>query len=140
MQVTTSCPSVKLIVKAPRIVKATVLLVEDDGACRNALRRELGRAGYDVCEAANGLEALFLVHHRHIDAIVTDIIMPSMGGLSLTSLVRKDAPSMPIVAMTGVTSVGPAGARLLEDSHVELLNKPFQPDELMAALLRAIAA
>jgi diguanylate cyclase (GGDEF)-like protein len=69
---------------------ASILLVDDDETTRLLIGSVLGDAGYQVLEAANGAEALELMHSRHVDCIVTDITMPVMDGYDLCTAVRND--------------------------------------------------
>lgn len=83
-------------------VAATVLVVDDDEVMRDLLSRMLGRAGYAVQTAADGCNALQRFREHAIDAVVTDMSMPKMGGLELTRALLTERPELPIIAVTGV--------------------------------------
>ena len=105
---------------------ATILLVEDERPVRSTVRRLLERHGYQVLEAANGLDALELVTSRggEINLVLSDMVMPGMGGIELASRVRAIAPELPVLLMTGYTeeAISRAGERPL-DQHI--IEKPF---------------
>jgi PAS domain S-box-containing protein len=105
---------------------ATILLVEDERPVRSTVRRLLERHGYKVLEAANGHEALDLVASgdSEIDLVLSDMVMPGMGGTELASKVRTIAPKLPVLLMTGYTeeAITRAGERPLDEHIIE---KPF---------------
>lgn len=105
---------------------ATILLVEDERPVRSTVRRLLERHGYQVLEAANGLDALELVTLRggEINLVLSDMVMPGMGGIELAGRVRTIAPKLPVLLMTGYTeeAISRAGERPLDEHIIE---KPF---------------
>ncbi|GLC25173.1 hypothetical protein rosag_16860 [Roseisolibacter agri] len=124
-------------VAAPR--RETILLVEDERAVRAAARRLLERRGYVVLEAQHGADALLVWReHRHaIDAVVTDIRMPEMGGLELVSLLRAEAPALPVVYVSGYAEQQDSAALRVDEAYVE---KPFTGDALAEAVGRVLGA
>ncbi len=74
----------------------TVLIVEDEEGIRELVRRMLGDAGYAVLEARNGKDALAAAvrHHGPIDLLVTDVVMPGMGGGELARTLENGAPTL----------------------------------------------
>jgi nitrogen-specific signal transduction histidine kinase/CheY-like chemotaxis protein len=117
---------------------ATVLLVEDEAPVRTTTRRVLERSGYVVLEARHGADALLLWarHGTAVDAVVTDLRMPEMGGRELVARLREVRPTLPVVFLSGYTER--AGA--LDDEREVFVDKPFASEALLAALQRAIAA
>jgi CheY-like chemotaxis protein len=105
---------------------ATILLVEDERPVRSSLRRLLERHGYRVLEASNGQDALSLVASRgaEIDLVLSDMVMPGMGGTELAGRVRSSSPAIPVLLMTGYTeeAITRAGDRPLDEHIIE---KPF---------------
>lgn len=75
----------------------TVLVVDDDCDIRYLLSVRLISAGYMVCEAANGWEALKQMGNHSVDVVVTDYHMPEMNGLGFLSLCREKWPGTPVV-------------------------------------------
>jgi PAS domain S-box-containing protein len=111
----------------------TVLLAEDAELLRQHVRRILEENGYRVLEAADGREALALGEATpEIDAVVTDLMMPLLGGMELARRLRERRPGLPVVFISGYTENGMA-ARGLERGAL-LVNKPFTPRDLLRAL------
>ena len=81
---------------------ARVLVVDDEADLRFILRRCFDRAGYDVAEAADGAAALRSVHEVRPDLVVTDLVMPVMGGLELIQRLRADpvTAAIPIIVVS----------------------------------------
>ena len=117
----------------------TVLIADDEEPVRRVASRLLARNGYDVREAANGAEALqMLAEGRgNIHVLVTDIIMPEMGGLELARRVSADFPDLPILLISGYSDSQELGQSI--PSHLDLLQKPFSGTELTAAVTRCLA-
>ncbi|MBI5598601.1 MAG: hybrid sensor histidine kinase/response regulator [Deltaproteobacteria bacterium] len=86
--------------------KRAILLAEDSITTRTQERRILEAAGYEVVTAVDGVDALGKLATRQFDAIVTDIMMPNMDGLTLTSMIRRDKRYMelPIILVTMLAS------------------------------------
>ena len=124
-------PEVGAVAPAAVVGAGTVLLVEDNDAIRAVARRTLSRCGYTVVEASNGLDALS--HHAgdgsSIDLLVTDLVMPHMGGRELAAHIRKRHPAARVLFMSGFTHDTAVGQNVLQPSDV-LLEKPFTPEAL----------
>jgi CheY-like chemotaxis protein len=120
---------------------ATILLVEDERPVRSAVRRLLERHGYKVLEAANGQDALTLIAARNgeINLVLSDMVMPGMGGMELASRVRSLAPKLPVLLMTGYTEE--AITRAGDQPHDEqIIEKPFTMHTMLEKVRRALAA
>jgi CheY-like chemotaxis protein len=83
----------------------TILLAEDEAGVRKYTREILERYGYIILEASNGLEALSMVHSHPgpIHLLLTDIIMPTMGGMELAEKFSAEFPGIPVLIMSGYT-------------------------------------
>lgn len=104
-------------------------MVEDAERLRIAISAGLESAGYEVLTAANGLEALELISGGGIDLVLTDVVMPRMGGEALLRNVREDHPDLEMIAMTG--HVMDTDIQGLEDAGFsDALPKPFSIEEL----------
>ncbi len=117
---------------------ATILLVDDDDAIRSGLAAALGRAGFHVVEARNGLEALKRIEAHSPDVIALDILMPDLDGRELVRRLRQAKNWTPIIMLTQISATGEKIASL-EEGADDFLNKPFDSYELIArvrALLR----
>ena len=110
----------------------TVLLVEDEPLVRRMAKLALCGLGYEVLEAGNGLDALRVNEvcgDRKIDILVTDIVMPKMGGLELAEAMRKIRPGIPVLFTSGYndeTLFRPG----LEKINVSFLAKPYTVNDL----------
>jgi CheY-like chemotaxis protein len=113
----------------------TLLLVEDEAAVRSSARRLLERHGYTVLEARHGADALRIVEenaHR-IDLVLTDLVMPEMGGRELVERLRARHPRLKVLYMSGYSdkAITPDGILPPGTGFVE---KPFSVDQLMQRL------
>ena len=109
----------------------TVLLVEDEAPLRTLAAETLKRLGYRVLSAGNGLEALVVVDQfaGEIDVVVTDIVMPRMGGAELVEKLRRKRPGFQAIFMSGYTEAAVLeSAAIAQDAIV--LNKPFSTEAL----------
>jgi two-component system cell cycle sensor histidine kinase/response regulator CckA len=126
---------------SPIVQAATVLLVEDENAVRILAHRILERAGYHVLDARHGVDALLLwrQHAPQIDAVVTDLVMPEMGGRALADRLRAMNPTLPIVFMSGYSD-DEMTRRGFADSQIAFLAKPFSAESLVGAVREALRA
>jgi two-component system cell cycle sensor histidine kinase/response regulator CckA len=118
---------------------ATVLLVEDENAVRILAHRILERAGYRVLDARHGADALLLWRQQaaQIDVVVTDLVMPEMGGRALADALHATNPTLPIVFMSGYSD-DEMTRRGFADAQVAFLAKPFSADSLVGAVRAAL--
>ncbi|MCW2853526.1 MAG: response regulator receiver [Nocardioides sp.] len=124
----------------PPVPKPRVLVVEDDRAVRESLRRSLEFNGYDVHLAADGAEALAGIAGVHPDVVVMDVMMPRLDGLETTRALRKAGNAVPILVLTARDAVGDR-VEGLDAGADDYLTKPFALQELLArlrALLRRV--
>jgi two-component system response regulator MprA len=121
-----------------------ILVVDDDQAVRDALRRALRMQGYDVSVAGDGEEALLKLRSNPsaTDLLILDILMPRVDGLEVTRRLRADGNELPILMLTAREQVADRVAGL-EAGADDYLVKPFALEELVArvrALLRRLGA
>jgi two-component system cell cycle sensor histidine kinase/response regulator CckA len=116
----------------PPNVQATVLLVDDDPHVAAASRRALERAGYVVLSASNGREALEVAerHRAPIDLLVTDLVMPEMGGRELARRLVELRPDIHLLFTSGYTAEAMNQQAILEPGDA-FLGKPYSPDGLL---------
>ncbi len=114
----------------------TILLVEDEPAVRAYARRALENRGYCVLEAANGAEGLRVAAEAtaRIDALITDVVMPGMGGGELAARLTAERPDMRVLYTSGFTERRPGGSGLPGDGRCHFLPKPFTTDVLCDAV------
>ncbi len=120
--------------------KPRVLVVDDDRAVRDSLRRSLEFNGYDVVLAADGAEGLVAVGAQHPDVVVIDVMMPRLDGIETTRALRTAGNDVPILVLTARDAVGDR-VEGLDAGADDYLTKPFALEELLArlrALLRRI--
>jgi two-component system response regulator MprA len=117
-----------------------VLVVDDDRAVRESLRRSLEFNGYAVSLASDGAEALASIAGQIPDALVIDVMMPRLDGIETTRALRTAGNDLPILVLTARDSVGDR-VEGLDAGADDYLTKPFALQELLArlrALLRRV--
>ena len=118
---------------APHNLKGTetILLVEDDAQVRNLGRTVLERNGYTVVEARSGAEALeFFTGRTDIALLLTDVVMPHMGGAHVAARLLEMRPGLKVLYMSGYTDNAVVLHGVLH-SRVAFLQKPLTPDALL---------
>ncbi|HET9454148.1 MAG TPA: response regulator, partial [Gemmatimonadaceae bacterium] len=120
---------------APATSRGTILLVEDEAAVREAAKRMLRKYGFTVIEAKNGQDALMQWDREQsaVDVVLTDVVMPSMGGAELARELRRRRPNLKVVFMSGYTQ-GTLELSSLDESASRFLPKPFTTDQLIGTL------
>ncbi len=124
--------------RAPHLPR--VLVVDDDRAVRESLRRSLEFNGYDVHLAGDGAEALAGIGSVAPDVVVMDVMMPRLDGLDATRALRAAGNDVPILVLTARDAVGDR-VEGLDAGADDYLTKPFALQELLArlrALLRRV--
>jgi len=113
---------------------ATILVVEDEEIVRRFVVSALTDAGHTVLAAATGAEAIALCEAEGgaIDVLLTDVVMPGLGGRELVDQVRALRPGISVILMSGYSETG--ASTELDGGPVPFLDKPFSP----AALLRVV--
>jgi DNA-binding response OmpR family regulator len=110
---------------------ATVLLVDDDSAHRNAIAFDFKRKGYRVLQAGSGSEAWEIIQKEEVHLVITDIRMPDGNGVDLLRRIKDRDPNLPpVILMTGYTDLNLDGATDWGAEAVFL--KPFERKELLA--------
>ncbi len=119
----------------------TIAVVEDDEPLRRSIVRMLRRYGYDVLTATNGVESRRIIegHDRAVDVLVTDVVMPKMGGGELVDYIRLTRPSTKILCITGYALREDDSSTGLRDG-VEVLYKPFEPLTLLQRIREMLRA
>jgi two-component system response regulator MprA len=118
-----------------------VLIAEDDRSVRQSLQRALRYEGYDISLAVDGAEALESVKDDRPDALILDIMMPFVDGLSVCRRIRSKGDDLPILMLTAKHDISDRVAGL-DAGADDYLVKPFALEELLArlrALLRRTA-
>jgi two-component system response regulator MprA len=118
---------------SPDTPRPRVLVVDDDRAVRESLRRSLEFNGYEVALASDGAEALAGIGRIHPDAVVMDVMMPRLDGIEATRALRSAGNDLPILVLTARDSVGDR-VEGLDAGADDYLTKPFALEELLARL------
>jgi two-component system cell cycle sensor histidine kinase/response regulator CckA len=113
----------------------TILVVDDEDIVRALVTRALRDAGYRVTQAQHGAAALALLESRceTIDLVITDLVMPGVGGREVARWVRGHCPALPVLFISGYPRTY-LEAHDLYDASVPLLRKPFLPSRLLEAV------
>jgi two-component system response regulator HydG len=117
--------------------KPRVFIVDDDRALAETLSDGLVDRGYDAVAIASSKEAARRLETEDVDALVTDLRMPSMDGLALLELSRRAMPDRPVIVMTAYSAVDSAIESIRQGAY-HYLTKPFKVDELALFLDRAL--
>jgi len=110
-------------------VKLKLLLVDDEDDFRRATSAALGRRGFTVTEAANGVEALNAIRNDRPDIVLLDLKMPGMSGIETLQEIRKQDATLPVIILTGHGDYDAAIAGI-KLSIVDFLQKPVDMDQL----------
>lgn len=115
----------------PKRGSETILLVEDNELVRDLAKSILEQYGYRVYEAANGEEALSLYEREqlHPDLLLTDVVMPAMGGRQLAENLIRQRPDLKVLYLSGYTDDSILRHKVSE-SRADFLHKPFTPESL----------
>lgn len=117
-----------------------VLIIDDETAMRQTLRRILESSGHAVLEAPDGRKGLELFHEHRPALVIADLLMPEKEGLETIRELRAQTPDAKIIAISGGGSFGEPG--FLHAAAVfgagEVLQKPFRAEELIAAVNRML--
>jgi len=119
---------------------AHILIIEDDDALREIIRKILVMAGHTVVQAEEGEEGLRIFREGSVDLVVTDIIMPGKEGIETILELREASPDLPILAVSGGTSVDRDGPLIDAEAFgaSACLAKPFGVSEFRNAVERLL--
>src|ERR1700712_3118008 len=113
-----------------------ILVIDDDDLVLSFVTRALEIAGYVVSVAANGYEAMVLFRQFKPDGVITDLLMPERDGIETIMEIRRLAPTIPIVAISGgFNSMASIYLKTAEQLGADaVLSKPFSIEQLLTAL------
>ena len=115
-----------------------ILVAEDETVIQRMLVRILEEAGYVAVAVENGWEGWRQAQNQSFDLLVTDHVMPIMGGMRLVKLVRERFPAMPVIVVSGNFIKGDTPSEYPADAV--LLAKPFQNETLVRAVQTLLPA
>lgn len=113
----------------------TILVIDDEALTRRLLHHCLIRAGYDVIEAENGLDALMKLESIHPDFIISDVLMPGMNGFDTVRSIREmpEFAHTPVIFLSSRADTGSL-VQGLESGAQKYLFKPFGVPDLLATI------
>ena len=115
----------------------TVLLAEDEESVRNLMAEHLRSLGYDVLTACDGMAAIEMArsHVGRIDLLITDLVMPKMGGQELAEILLKESSQIKVIFVSGYVGHSGAGKGLPNGS---VLSKPFSMQQIANIVREAL--
>jgi CheY-like chemotaxis protein len=113
-------------------LKQSVLIVDDESMTRNLLRLMLERAGYEIWEAADGVEALEAVRENQPDAMILDVMMPNMDGIAVCEVLRSEPETadLPVIMLSARTHLNAIESGLRAGA-TRYLSKPISRQDLL---------
>ena len=118
--------------------RACVLIADDDAGVRSFLRAVLEEGGHEVIEAKDGRQALLQAQSRHIDLVITDLVMPEQEGIATIQALRSEASTIGIIAISGAFDGQFLKAAKLVGADV-VLPKPMDADLLLARVAEVLS-
>lgn len=115
----------------------TVLIVDDEKNFLVILKAVLDEEGYEVLTAADPFTALDIVQHTDLDAVVTDMKMPQIDGISLLERIKQINPDLPVIIMTAYGTIEKA-VEAMKKGAFDYITKPFSNEELKVTVRKAI--
>jgi two-component system, NtrC family, response regulator AtoC len=116
-----------------------VLIVDDELNIRRVLAAMLKREGYEVTTAADGEQALAVLAKTPVEVVVTDLVMPRLGGMELLQRIGAQYPDVPVILITAHGTVDNAVAALKAGAF-DYVTKPFEQEELKKVIAKAARA
>jgi nitrogen regulation protein NR(I) len=118
---------------------AHILIVDDEPNIRRVLAAMLKREGYETTAAADGEQALAVLQRTPVDVVVTDLVMPRLGGLDLLREVSAHHPDVPVIMITAHGTVDTA-VEAMKAGAFDYISKPFEQEELKKVIAKATKA
>ena len=140
-----ACGDVTVLASTSPRGRGTILIVEDEAELRRTIGESLSALGYRILEAQHGDEALEVVerHSGSIDLLLSDIVMPQLGGVDLIQRMRANYPGIKLILMSGNSqpkSLSPDSEESGErEGNVLFLQKPFAHSELAQAIAKLLS-
>ena len=123
--------------------KGKVLIIDDESDVRDVLKFHLSECNFQVIEAENGQEGIELLKSgdnlSNVGVILCDIRMPKVNGIECIEYIRKEAPGIPIVVVTGFPDTQMA-VSLMNDGVKDYLVKPVEKEKLVSTVEKLVAA
>ena len=123
---------------SPTTRKGSILVIDDEEIMREILETLLSREGYDVRLASHAAEGLELARSVPFDAVIVDVMMPGMDGITALDEIKKLDEDLPVLMITAFASVENAIAAMKRGAF-DYITKPFKNDEVLVVLRNALA-
>lgn len=117
--------------------KARILVVDDEEVVLSSCRRILTKAGYEVTLAQNPRGAMVSIERESYDVVITDLVMPEVGGMDILKAVKKTSPETEVIIITGYGTIRNAVEAMSLGAR-DYISKPFTPKELNASVEKAL--
>ena len=127
-----------MTLNTPQTPQSSILVVDDDPDICMALTDLFGEQGHDVSAVGTGTEAVDRVTRYHFDAVLLDVGLPDIDGLTVLSTLTELKPHLPIIILTAFSSLGKMGGMLDIPGAYASLAKPYKVQELSATVGRAL--
>ncbi len=115
----------------------TILVVDDEAVIRDLLKRTLLREGFKVVTATDGIEGLKHLESGGVEIVISDIVMPKMGGMELLEKVKADFPQIPVILITGQAYKAESKHAPVSGAEAYIV-KPFKNQDIRFALQRTM--
>ena len=122
--------------EAARTIPITVLLIDDEIGYVNVLSNRLSKRGFDVGKANSGSEAFKILRQRSFDVAILDLKMTDLDGIEVLKILKKMAPEMVVIMLTGHGSAEAAHEGIRHGAY-DYLIKPCELQELIAKIMEA---
>jgi signal transduction histidine kinase len=118
---------------------ASILIIDDEEIVHKSCRRIFRREGYRIESAFSGEEGLEKVRNGAFDIVITDLMMPGMGGMEVLRTLVRERPELPVIVFTGYATVDSV-REALKLGAFDYVPKPFTPDEVSSVVKNALQA
>jgi DNA-binding response OmpR family regulator len=118
---------------------AQILVIDDDPSIRATIEQILQSAGHTIISAVDGKEGIGLFRTNPADVVITDLYMPNQEGVETIRELRSRFPKVVIIAMSGRPTAGTMLSIAQKLGAVAVLQKPFLPLEILAAVTKALS-
>ena len=115
----------------------SILIVDDEKVARINLAKALKHDGYVIIQASSGAEAIEAMKSRNFDLVISDLVMPGIGGLELLDIIRRDYPGVEVIIITGYPMVETA-VEAMRQGAFHYLSKPYQLSEARLLVANAL--
>jgi DNA-binding response OmpR family regulator len=119
------------------MMSVNVLVIDDEVTVCKSCQRILSEDGYDVTMVLSGREGLERAEKEDFDLVIVDLKMPDINGMEVVDAVKKARPGMPVIIMTGYSTV-PSAVEGMKLGAADYIPKPFTPDEMITAVKKAL--